>query len=363
MPTNLRLYHRVLEQLTQWLPKERVTRRRNLALLVAGLFMSRAVHLPLIVRSWPSRSKEPSLVNRLRRFLNNGRVDVRRWYDPFAREVVQSIGGGTQRSPVRLIVDCTKVGFHFRLMMIGVAYRKRTIPLVWSVHRGSKGHTTLAEQLALFRYVRQLLPCQSVVWVMGDTGFQSAPLLQWLRDQGWHFVVRQQGRLLVRQSGNPAWRKINAFGLQPGQTHVVGWVRLTRKYDLGWFWLVLHHGHNEEEPWYLVADSQLPTHVVLRFYRLRMWTEEMYGDMKGHGFDMEATHLDDEARISRLILGVAIAFVWLITLGSWVVKNGLRHFVDHKSRRDKSYFRIGWDWLARCLRLNNPVLLRFSPYP
>ena len=91
--------------------------------------------------------------------------------------------------------------------------------------------------------------------------------------------------------------------------------------------------------------------------------EEMYGDLKGHGFDLEATHLDDEERIARLVLGVCLTFVWLVALGSWVVKNGYRHFVDHKSRRDKSVFRIGWDRLARCLRLGDPFLFRFKPYP
>jgi hypothetical protein len=82
-----------------------------------------------------------------------------------------------------------------------------------------------------------------------------------------------------------------------------------------------------------------------------MGVEEMYGDMKGHGFDLETTHLQNTARISRLFLGVCTVFVWLITLGSWVVKRGYRHLVDHKSRRDKSYFRIGWDWIERCFSL------------
>jgi hypothetical protein len=41
-----------------------------------------------------------------------------------------------------------------------------------------------------------------------------------------------------------------------------------------------------------------------------MWTEELYGDLKGHGFDLEATHLDDADRIARLVLAVCINFVW-----------------------------------------------------
>jgi hypothetical protein len=360
--TNLRLYHTVLKQLKQWLPAERITRRRNMALLVTGLYLSRAVHMALIVRLWPSRSKAPSLVNRLRRFLDNPRVEVRNWYRPFARQLVESVVGGTGTQPVRLVIDCTKVGFDFRLMTIGLAYRKRTLPLVWSVHRGSRGHTTFEEQEVLLRYVRQLIPRQCEVWVMGDTGFQTVPFLQWLTRQGWHFVIRQQGRIMVRQQQGEAWRKINQFELAPGETHVIGWIRLTRIHDVGWSWLILHWEKGQDEPWYLVSDCD-GEQSLIRLYKVRMWIEEMYGDMKGHGFDLEATHLDDEDRIARLVLAVCLTFVWLISLGSWVVKNGYRHLVDHKSRRDKSYFRIGWDWLARCLSVGDPVPIRFKPYP
>lgn len=359
--TNLRLYHRVLKQLGQWLPTERITRQRNMALLISGLYLSRAVHMALIVRTWPSRSKEPSLVNRLHRFLDNPRVKVRIWYRPLAVQLVQSVVGCSGTQPIRLVIDCTKVGFDFRLMTISLAYRKRTLPLVWSVHRGPKGHTTVEEQLALMHYVRQLIPLQSEVWVMGDTGFQTVPLLQWLSRQGWHFVIRQQGRIMVSQPGQD-WRKLNQFDLAPGETISIGWIRLTHKHNAGWFWLILHWEKGQDEPWYLVSDRR-GEHTLIRLYKVRMWTEEMYGDMKGHGFDLEATHLDDEERISRLVLAVCLTFVWMIALGSWVVKNGYRHFVDHKSRRDKSYFRIGWDWLARCLRLGDPIPLRFKPYP
>lgn len=123
----------------------------------------------------------------------------------------------------------------------------------------------------------------------------------------------------------------------------------------------MHWETGEDEPWYLVSD-QPGKIALLKIYRKRMWVEEMYGDMKGHGFDLEATRLQDMARISRLFLGVCIVFVWLITLGSWVVKRGYRHLVDHKSRRDKSYFRIGWDWIEKCFSLDHSIPIRFNPY-
>jgi hypothetical protein len=199
MRDNLRLYHTTMAQIRKWLPNERITRVRNLALFLTGLYLSRKVHLSLIARKWPSPGKEPSLVNRLRRFLDNPKACVRDY------------------------------------------------------------------------------------WEAG-----------------------------------------------------------------------------EEEPWYLATD-QAATWRTLRMYKVWMWTEEMYGDMKGHGFDLEATHLQCLDRLSRLVLGVCVVYVWLIALGSGVVKNGQRHLVDRKDRRDKSYFRLGWDWLERCLAQGQSLRLRFAP--
>ena len=356
MPNNLQLYHKMKRQLNQWLPEERSTRLGNMALFLTGLYLSGKPHLSKIVRQWPLRGKLPSLTNRLWRFLNNPRVEVAGWYAPLARQIVEHLPAG----PIILVVDSTKVGFGHRMLSIGVAYKKRTLPLSWSVRRGRKGHTQAAEQLALVKKARQILPKQAEIWLVGDTEFQAVALLRWLRRQNWHFVIRQRGSTLVCFRGQD-WVKINALALQPGQTRVIGWVRLTDLHNAGWYWLILHWDTGQDEPWYLVSN-QPGQGSLLRVYRRRMWVEETYGDLKGHGFDLEATHLKDAARISRLILGFCILFVWLITLGSWVVKRGYRHFVDHKSRRDKSYFRIGWDWVERCLGLNRPISLRFRPY-
>ena len=356
MQNNLQLYHRILRQLCQWLPDERITRKRNMALLVTGLYLSAAVHLSLIVRKWPTPGKIPSLVNRLRRFLDNPRVSVRDWYRPVAAQLVQAYAGQC----IRLVIDCTKVGFRHRMLTISIAYRRRTLPLAWSIHRGSKGHIKVQHHLALFQYVRQLLPPNSQVWVVGDAGFQPVPLLRWLARQHWHFVVRQQGRIKVYRSGH-GWTRISDIALSEGETKFVGWIRLTEKHNAGWFWLILHWEKGEEEPWYLVSNCAGKKRHIRR-YKIRMWTEEMYGDLKGHGFDLESTHLDDADRISRLVLAVCMTFIWLITLGGWVVKRGYRHFVDRKDRRDKSYFRLGWDWLERCLSLGLPWRLQFKPY-
>ena len=358
MRNNLQLYHKMLAQLCKWLPEERVTRKRNLALMITGIYLSASVHLSLIVRKWPVKAKAPSLVNRLQLFLDNVRLEPRSCYQPLAAELIATFMG----KRLRLVIDVTKVGFNHRAMVIGLAYRRRTLPLVWSVHKGSIGVVTVNKIIDLLEEVYCLISYDCSVEIVADCGFRSADLLRWLRKREWHFVMRQPGNTKVRLQ-NGQWFFLRDLPIQPGETHVIGWVWITQTNPFGPVWLVLHWGKGEEEPWFLVSDYA-PEYATLliRAYKRRMWMEEMFGDMKGHGFDLESTQLRDARRIERLMLGVCIAFVWLITLGSWVVKNGYRHLIDINCRRDKSYFRLGWDWIARCICLGYPVRLHFKPY-
>ena len=74
------------------------------------------------------------------------------------------------------------------------------------------------------------------------------------------------------------------------------------------------------------------------------------------GWDLETSGLETPARFERLLLVMALAYVWLVQ----IVKRGWRHWVDRKARRTLSYFRLGWNWLNRMLardqRLPCPVL-------
>lgn len=357
MSNHLLLYHNLKNQFLQWMPKERITRVRNFALLITALYASKSVHLSKIANKLPVQGKVPSLTNRLWRLLDNERIKVQDWYSPLLEKMTTAFGS-TMR--VFLLVDTTKVGFNHRVLTIGAAFKKRALPLAWKVEKGSKGHTSHEVQIALFQYVARFLTQITDIWVLGDSEFQSIPLLKWFGKQGWNFVIRLKGSVKIKRKGND-WIKISSLPLSEGETYYAGWVRVTEKHDAGWYWLILHWEKGEIEPWYLLSNKEGKRRLI-KYYRRRMWIEALFGDVKGHGFDLEATHLKNAARINRLVLAVFIIFVWLISLGCWVVKRGYRHYVDVKSRRDKSYFRIGLDWIERCFRIDEPVPLRFSLY-
>jgi hypothetical protein len=82
----------------------------------------------------------------------------------------------------------------------------------------------------------------------------------------------------------------------------------------------------------------------------------MFGDFKKHGFNLEVSRLHQAQRLSRLLMAVAILYLWLIALGEYVIQQQLTDAVDRTTGLDLSIFRLGWDWLERQL-----VLQRFIP--
>lgn len=363
MQDSLRLYHSILQRIDGFLPVGRITRCRNLALLMTGLLLARSVHLAQIVRSWPLPAKLMSLANRLRRFLSNERVGCWMLYKPVARHLLQRFEGTP--TPLRLVLDTTQLGRRHRLLTVSLAYRQRAFPLTWQVVAKRKGHLSAEEQLAVMRRLVPLIEALEHppgVLVLADSEFSSRPFLAFLEEHQWQFIVRLRGHYAVqpRKAAPACWRRLRDLPLEEGQTCWLGPVYLTRTHAYACH-VVLHWSAGEETPWYLVS-SQPVSRQTLKHYRLRMWTEELYGDLKGQGFHLEATRLARIERLERLVLGVFLLYVWLLSLGSQVVKNGWRHLVDRRDRRDRSYFRLGFDYLMRCLCLGTPPRVTYWPY-
>ena len=111
MPITKR-YPTWVKKITQLLPNESITRVRNLAWLLAGIYASKSVHLSKAASQIPGTALLLRITRRLDRFLENPEFRVRDGYES-------------------MIVDGGKVGFNHQLLVVALAYRHRAIPLVW----------------------------------------------------------------------------------------------------------------------------------------------------------------------------------------------------------------------------------------
>jgi hypothetical protein len=336
MPTN-HLYHTWNAQI------------RNFVWLMIGIYKSRSVHLSKIAGKIPGQALLVSATRRLSRFLDNPAIQVRAWYEPIASQwlAAQSRWLGE----IRLIVDGTKVGYGHQFLMVSLAYRKRAIPIAWTWVKHVRGHSTANKQLALLAYVKTLLPRKTPVFLVGDTEFGSIATIRQLKKWRWFYVLRQKTNTLVRLDKKGAWMPFVSHIQKQGQRVWLGQSFLTQKFACPTNLLLIWQA-GEKEPWCLATN--LPDmQVALSYYKRRMWIEEMFGDLKKHGFDLETTMLHTFQKLSRLTLAVAYLYVWLVSTGTRTIHAGLRYLVDRVDRRDLSIFQIGLRFIQR--RLTNAL--------
>ena len=333
-------------------PGQRITQVRAFVWLVIGIYLSRSVCLSRIAGKIPGEAKLTSATRRLNRLLDNPAIRVREWYEPIARQwleaQIRNIG------EIHLIVDGTRIGFGHQLLIVCLAYRKRAIPIAWTWVKQVRGHSGAGKQLALLAYVRKLLPKGAAVFLVGDCEFGPVEVLRQLDKWHWFYVLRQKSDTCVWLNQLNDWNTFGSFVQKAGGSAWLGHGYLTSKeiYPTN---LLVHWKVGEDHPWCL-ATTLPDLKMALNLYSLRMWIEEMFGDFKKHGFDLESTMLRHFMRLSRLTLAVALLYVWLISVGGRTIRDGLRHLVDRVDRRDLSIFQVGLRFIER--RLTNALPFR-----
>jgi Transposase DDE domain len=351
MPTG-KLYRTWKDQIRALRPGQRITQVENFVWMMIGIYQSRSVHLSKIAGKVLGNAKLLSTVRRFERFLDNHAIEVCAWYAPIAQQWIAS--QWQHLGEIRLIVDGTKVGFGHQLLMVSLAYRRRSIPIAWDWVKQVRGHSSAKKQIELLKSVKTLLPKKGIVFLVGDSEFGSIQVIKQLKQWHWFYALRQKSNTGFRVDKFSAWQTLESFVYKAGASVWLPKGFLTKQHAFSTSVLVYWKA-GEKEPWCLATNLRSGK-LVLQAYKRRMWIEEMFGDLKKHGFDLESTRLRTAEHLSRLTLVVAYLFDWLISAGAKIIHIGLRHLVDRKDRRDLSLFQIGWRFVER-------QILRLLPFP
>jgi hypothetical protein len=330
-------------------------------MLIAGVVQSQKCQLPAVARKVPDRTHPQSRIKKLSRWLQNERVTLEAFYLPFAKALLLALPATL---PLVLILDSSDVGQGCGVWMLSVVYKKRALPLVWTVAKGSKGHASDEAHLRLLQAVKALLPEDRRVIVLGDGEFDGVPLQQALRAWGWEYVLRTaKNRKLGETFGEETlWVSFHELAPAPGETLWIEDARFTKD-AFGPVLAVAIWPRGHDEIVYLVSNLELPQEACY-WYRKRFRIETFFSDQKSRGFHLHKSHLSDPKRLARLMIGTALAYLWIVFLGVAAKREGWQAQLHRRSRCDWSLFRLGLalldELLNRCLEI--PVFLSPPPF-
>jgi hypothetical protein len=330
---------------------------KRLVIFAVGIVLAERCTLSKVAEYLPWLGKADSVERRLQRFIADDQLSMRRVQQEWVKWVVKAY----ESDEVVLLVDETNLSDHLSVMMVGLAYQARCIPLLWRCYSHgdypAEGQVKLIQNL--LESIRAVLPSGIRPVVQADRGIgTSAKLLRVVQGLGWGYVFRVQGSVRLRT----ATGKSLALGqfVKPGESWR-GWGYVFKK--AGWLpsGVCVHWEVGQSQPWCLLTNTRLSA----RHYARRVWQEEGFRDLKSGGWQWQRSHVWQPAHADRLLLVLALAYAWVLTQGTWLAHaaTDLQHQILDPDPTRYSIFRLGLRLLRRQLALSLPVYpgLLFTP--
>jgi len=255
---------------------------------------------------------------------------------------------------IALAIDATSLGDRFVVLTVSVVYRGTGIPVVWTVLAGQKKEAWRGHWLRMLRQLRPAIPRDWTVLVLADRGLYASWLFRRICRLGWHPFLRVNRGAKFRPAGQAKWywlpELVSGTGMRwRGQGTAFASYKCQVECTLVACW-----GPGHEEQWFILTD--LPADGCdAAWYGLRTWCEQGFKCTKRGGWQWQQTRMTDPGRAARLWLALAIANLWMVTLGSELETGptaevpdlpDLRSILDMTpkvgQRRRIRLFRLGW---------------------
>ena len=188
---------------------------------------------------------------------------------------------------------------------------------------------------------------QRIASLTGDREFIGNAWIKWLQDSGIpHFLRLREDMNIFNDAHAPLAIEHHAARLKVGE-------RLVLK---GW-WRIGAEEKNASPPVRIVilrlktgelltiASCSRPTRA-LAIYRQRWKIETLFAALKTRGFNLEATHMVDPGKLSKLMAVLAMAASAAYKVGLWAAKSKPQRLKAH-GRRARSLFALGLDAIRK----------------
>ena len=321
----------------------------NVALFSDGVIKAESCQQGEIARQVLCGERVESAARRWRRFLDNRRFPIADFFGGWSRWVV----GALKQTAITLLVDETKVHERMGVMMVGLAWEGRCLPLAWRTYRANCAADYPAEGqvqmiAGLLQAIKVGLPENTQVLVLADRGIGTSPeLCRAVADLGWRYLFRVtcQTKIITLTAEFTIAQQV-----QPGEIWAAsGTVFKKRGHIPAHARALWSVGY--AEPWALVTnDVCLTGHEYAR----RNWQEQAFRDLKSGGWHWGDSRLRQPDHVLRLLVILVLAYAWVVALGSQAIAADLAHTLvtrsDATPRRLRSLFKEGLDFFVEVLQ-------------
>ena len=282
-----------------------------------------------------------------------------------------------QGTQLALAIDATTLGQRFVVLAVSVVYRGCAIPVAWVILPAGAKHAWRREWLCLLRRLRPALPRGWTVIVLADRGLYAPWLFRRITRVGWHPFLRINTGGTFRATGQVRGVPLKTLVPEPGTTWQGTGIAFKGRHRQLHCTLLACWEPGYTDPWLILTDLP-PEASTACWYGLRAWIEQGFKITKRAGWQWQRTHMTQPERAARLWLAVAVATLWLLSVGGEADETipastvlDVTALVPQPARTRRatrlrlvSVFRRGWTLILVALLDQTPLPIgRFVPEP
>ena len=217
-----------------------------------------------------------------------------------------------QGPQLALALDATTLGDRFAVLAVSVLYRGCAIPVAWAILPATAKGAWKGEWQRLLQHLHATVPATMTVIVLADRGLYARWLFQAIVHLGWHPLLRVNAGGLFRPHGKARWYGLATFAATPvASWQGTGTAFKSRPVACT---LLARWEPAQREPWLLITNLP-PAASTAAWYGLRAWIEQGFKLTKRGGWQWQRTRMTHPARAARLWLAVAVATLWVVSVG------------------------------------------------
>ncbi|MFD2784224.1 IS4 family transposase [Hymenobacter rubripertinctus] len=212
---------------------------------------------------------------------------------------------------LRLCLDRTEWDFgrcQVNILLVTIGRGELQLPLYWELLDNRSGNSSAADRIALLQVCVQVLGKHRIGLVLGDREFVGHQWLKWLKANGLNFVMRLPKHHLLTHPGGQR-QAVADLGLAPGQVRRFGHCQVDGVWGQVW---VKALADNE----FLFLFGNVGLAYMDQLYAKRWTIEQCFQNLKGRGFNLEASHLRCHRKLRKLVALVSLAYALCLSVGT-----------------------------------------------
>jgi hypothetical protein len=317
----------------------RLSQSKTLAALVSAAMRVERISLANLGREMLGNAKHQ--IKRCWRFCSNPRVETA---DAMRGVIARLLKNRTK--PLIVALDWVDIK-GFQTLVASAVLKGRSTPICWASTTGHeyKGHKSRnAFEESLLLVLRSMVPESIKVILLADRGFGRCALAAFCRRHHFSYLIRIQPKVKVKLKGFEG--KLLDYPVFKGIAKVLKDVAYRSDGAIRQNIVVRWRKNlppKRDECWFLMTDLTGTASELCALYGRRMTIEQLFRDHKSkrNGWSLRDTQLTEPARLDRLLLILAIAYLLLCGVGL-LARSRLRSSAWSSSTKDQSsIFRIG----------------------